>query len=653
MRRASIPLGRLALLLAATAGPWCEAGAGARAREHLALRTDAQFDAWDVDVSGLHLHGVRAAVRGLALWADEIVVTADGDGLDIRILGASAATGDSPAAATTATAPVAVTESPPARDRFRIANAGVPIRIHAVGTVRVPVGDGLEAAIEDPRVEIDRDGWPTLHADIALHGLMPEPLRVDGLVARRGLGVWTATADATAPGGDTLAIALRLGRKTATATATAADGGTLGVTKTTGDPTVRVEAAQFALGHAGPWLAGLVADHGVTATDATLSGVIEVTRGDSLRVHAEDLVLGGIVVSHPRLSARPVRIDGVAIDGDAVWHGGRAELQLVVGHGDARMAIGGHVDRDAIALDLDVAEMPCDGLLEAMPAGTADALVGLRLDGTIAAGIHLEVSLAEIERARARGDEFAPGELSFEFPFLERCRTLADPANVDLAALRGPYRHRFGDDGGGVRERVLAPGAPGFAPLGRVPKLASAFIALEDMRFWYHDGFDREQIERAFWHNVVRGRVRRGASTISQQTARNLWLGVDRSIARKLQEAYLTTRLETEVSKTRILELYVNLVELGPGVYGVDAAAEFYFGKPATELDVLQAVHIASLAPAPVTYAERFADGQVNAAWMDELRGHVRRMHRNRMIRDADAHTALRGELELLDRTRG
>jgi hypothetical protein len=654
VRRHSLRLGRLALLLTAAAQPWCEAGAGARARDRLAARADAGFDDWDVDVHGLHVFGARATIRDQILGADEIIVGADDGGVVVDVLGLRSdvrppdPTPDDGAPAD----PEPAAEPPPARgDRFRLANAGVPVVVRTAGTVRVPVAGGLELRIHDPVLEVDAAGWPTVRAAAALRGAAADDLVIPEVSATRSRDTWTLAGLATAPDGTAVQLHGSIAGDARTLTVADADGGTLALGHTAGAAGVRLDVQDFALARGGPWMAALLGPHGIELDAARISGALEITRGAATRVHAEDFVVDGVVVVDPRISAKPVRLGAVSVDGDATLDNGRAEFQLVVGHGEARIAVGGHAAADAVTVDLDLAPMPCDALLGAMPGGTADALVGMRLSGDIAASAHLAVSRAELERARAGIEDASVGELTLEFPFLERCRTIADPANVDLVALRGPYRHRFADDDGRVRERVLAPGAPQFVPLGRVPKIASAFIALEDMRYWYHDGFDREQIERAFWHNVVSGRVRRGASTISQQTARNLWLGVDRSFARKLQEAYLTTRLETAVSKTRILELYVNLVELGPGIYGVDAAAQFYFGKPASELDVLQAVHLASMAPAPRTYADKWKHGEVDRPWLDELRGHVRRMHRNRMIRDADLRTALRGELGLVDRS--
>jgi len=657
------------LLLIAAVGAWCESASQSRANLRLHER-GAGFASWDLDLAGLHVHDAYATVRGRTITMDAIEVTASTAGVEMHIDGlvvdhASAQSNDTAGDAE---------EAKPATERFRIANRGIRIVVTTSGAIAWPLGRDLVAHVVDPRVDIDRDGWPTVHATARLEGATAEDLVVDdAIVSHRG-GRWHLTGALHMPAGGSLALDGTTDPSLQTLAIRDEGGGELVVTRSPGEPTVQVLASEFPLGHAGPILAAITAPRGVSLIDATLSGAVEATLGDAVRIHVDGLVASGIVVEDPRLSSRPVGLGEVSLDGDAVLQGGRVELQLVVGHGEARIAVGGHADRTRAELDLDLAEMPCDALLGAMPRGTADALVGMRLRGTIAASAHLALSFADLDRARLReqpppadvalarthrqtdADEVsleddAPGELALDFPFLERCKTIADPANVDLAALSGPYRHRFVGDDGKLRERLLAPGSPDFAPLGRVPKIATAFIGLEDMRYWYHDGFDREQIERAFWHNVVSGRVRRGASTISQQTARNLWLGVDRSIARKLQEAYLTTRLETAVSKVRILELYVNLVELGPDIYGVDAAARFYFGIPAAELDVLQAVHIASLAPAPRTYAEKWKHGQVDAAWMAELRGHVRRMHRNRMVKDADLRAALKSDLRLLDRT--
>ena len=125
-----------------------------------------------------------------------------------------------------------------------------------------------------------------------------------------------------------------------------------------------------------------------------------------------------------------------------------------------------------------------------------------------------------------------------------------------------------------------------------------AVIASEDQLFADHNGFDYKSIEKAMKHNS-KSRSLRGASTISQQVAKNLWLGQERSLGRKLEETVLTWRLEQVVQKPRILEVYLNLAELGSGIYGVGQAAQHYFRVPADTLTREQAAQLAALLPAP------------------------------------------------------
>jgi monofunctional biosynthetic peptidoglycan transglycosylase len=133
--------------------------------------------------------------------------------------------------------------------------------------------------------------------------------------------------------------------------------------------------------------------------------------------------------------------------------------------------------------------------------------------------------------------------------------------------------------------------------------LKRAVIAAEDARFLDHEGFDWEAIQKAMAKNEKRGRVVAGASTISQQLAKNLFLSGERSWLRKGQEAIITWMLETELSKRRILELYLNVAEWGePGVFGAEAAARHHFGIPAASLDANQAAWLAVILPSPRRY---------------------------------------------------
>jgi monofunctional biosynthetic peptidoglycan transglycosylase len=150
------------------------------------------------------------------------------------------------------------------------------------------------------------------------------------------------------------------------------------------------------------------------------------------------------------------------------------------------------------------------------------------------------------------------------------------------------------------------------------PRLVEAVIASEDANFFGHDGIDWAAVRAAADHDLKVHRFARGASTITQQLAKNLWLGTRKSLWRKGQEAVLAARLERSLSKRRILALYLNVVELDDGVFGVEAGARHRFGVGAADLSTAQAVVLASMLPAP-----RRADLTRPSAW---LRGRSRRL---------------------------
>jgi monofunctional biosynthetic peptidoglycan transglycosylase len=133
------------------------------------------------------------------------------------------------------------------------------------------------------------------------------------------------------------------------------------------------------------------------------------------------------------------------------------------------------------------------------------------------------------------------------------------------------------------------------------PHAAVAVVAAEDQRFPLHAGFDLESIRRAARHNERGGRIR-GASTISQQVAKNLFLWPGRSWIRKGIEAGFTVLIETLWTKQRILEVYLNVAEFGPGIYGVEAASQRYFGKGADRLTEREAALLAAVLPSPRRY---------------------------------------------------
>jgi monofunctional biosynthetic peptidoglycan transglycosylase len=150
------------------------------------------------------------------------------------------------------------------------------------------------------------------------------------------------------------------------------------------------------------------------------------------------------------------------------------------------------------------------------------------------------------------------------------------------------------------------------------PRLVHAVLLSEDANFFGHDGIDWEAVRDAAEHDLRVGRFARGASTLTQQLAKNLWLGTEKSLWRKAKEAVLAAKLERVASKRRILALYLNVVEMDDGVFGVEAGARRRFGRSASELSAAEAVVLASLLPAP-----RRVDLAQPSRW---LRGRSRRL---------------------------
>ena len=139
-----------------------------------------------------------------------------------------------------------------------------------------------------------------------------------------------------------------------------------------------------------------------------------------------------------------------------------------------------------------------------------------------------------------------------------------------------------------------------WVPLSRIsPYLIKAVIIAEDDKFWTHEGFDFEAIQKAMEKDLKAGKFKVGGSTISQQLAKNLYLSPSKNVLRKLKEAILTWRIERNLKKKRIIEIYLNVVEWGEGIFGIEAAAHHYFNKSAAALGPEEAARLAAILPNP------------------------------------------------------
>ena len=172
-----------------------------------------------------------------------------------------------------------------------------------------------------------------------------------------------------------------------------------------------------------------------------------------------------------------------------------------------------------------------------------------------------------------------------------------------VSALKDPKKSmtiQVKDWQGKIHSFLLGPKSRNWTPSASIPaEMKWAVILAEDANFYKHEGVDVTAIKKAIKHDLEKKSLARGASTISQQTAKNIYLSREKTITRKFKELYLALRMEQELTKGRIIELYLNVVELGPMVYGVGHASRFYFGKPAAEMTPRECAFLAAMLPGP------------------------------------------------------
>lgn len=303
-------------------------------------------------------------------------------------------------------------------------------------------------------------------------------------------------------------------------------------------------------------------------------------------------------------------------------------------------------------------------LAEAELNGLQATVRGTLQPGPLAARLELqadELAFAEVialfgeqipEARRARCDGRLGISLELSGPPLAWS---ARPSAEDLAcegllhdadALRsGTVRWRARQADGSPMVASTGPGQPGFTPWLDGQRLADAFIASEDIRFLSHPGYDLAAIQEAIDEAAAGEERPRGGSTITQQLAKNLYTGDDRTLVRKLRELMYSLDLEASLSKRHILQLYINIVELGPDLHGVGPAADLYFAKDARGLSDKEAAFLATLLPSPVSGHGRASQGRVSEAKIEAI---LSTMERARMRSPEQIAAARRQRLVLL-----
>lgn len=159
-----------------------------------------------------------------------------------------------------------------------------------------------------------------------------------------------------------------------------------------------------------------------------------------------------------------------------------------------------------------------------------------------------------------------------------------------------------------------------------------SLLISEDPHFWGHNGIKYDKLLEAIFEAVFQGKKIRGHSSITQQFAKNYFLTPDRTLSRKIKEAVITWELENELTKLRLVELYINIVQFADGTYGLSDGACYYFDKPAADLTPIEAIYLCSLLPNPMVFSEGYRDGATTHRDKAAIDRVLKRLYKQKII---------------------
>ena len=343
----------------------------------------------------------------------------------------------------------------------------------------------------------------------------------------------------------------------------------------------------------------------------------------------------GIVLAGERVGSAPVGPIQAEAEGTLSWNGRDRRLSLAGG----RVSLLGTIRADAEgAITLDpghpfVLSLRADGLdfasaVAALPQALAPPYTVPCPAGTLDA------------RAEVAGPLLAPSDWTLSAA-LDLSRMRATARAAPPVVLRAPFVHRPTATGAAPAIAV-GPANPDFVSIADLPvHVVRAITTSEDGGFFGHEGFDFGELRNALAEGAEAGRVVRGGSTITQQLAKNLYLTGEKTLTRKVREAVITIALEATVPKQRLLEIYLNIVEWGPGVWGLGPAARHWFGKDARELTPMEAAFLASIIPNPARYHFMHDRGAMSETWRRRVEDVLLKMTEQGVLGDEDLFRAL------------
>ncbi|MBN2341927.1 MAG: transglycosylase domain-containing protein [Deltaproteobacteria bacterium] len=360
-----------------------------------------------------------------------------------------------------------------------------------------------------------------------------------------------------------------------------------------GSPSLVLEVPDLPLKNAGR----LLFDNAhVDWSNASADGQIKVTMAEDKKeiVVEGQTSLAGLTLSHERISPNPLTGVSAMFDYKTSYNTEEQILHLeraLVSRGSARVTFRGdiHFDRLAFDIEANVPSTSCRQIFEAIPSPLRDQLTGVELEGRI--GVDMRMAF----------DAQKPDEAVLDGTLDNRCKISNYGAILRPDDLRRPFAYMAYDENGKRIRLTTGPGTNRWTPYQSIsPFLVAAVLTTEDGKFEFHKGLTLPEIRSALIMNLKKEGMFHGGSTITMQLAKNLFLSRDRTLSRKVQELFFVWFLESNFTKDEILELYFNVIEFGPSLYGIGEAAYHYFGREPNELNLLESVFLIKLLPNPV-----------------------------------------------------
>lgn len=376
--------------------------------------------------------------------------------------------------------------------------------------------------------------------------------------------------------------------------------------------------------------------------DVHLSGRLDLRLNNPPTLDTEitgDLQFSNLTVSHERMANSPLRNLSFQIDFDSTYNHLQKTIELnklQVTRGLATALLQGTIHLSHLEFDLQFIIPPtaCRKILGAIPDPFKARMRNVTLGGIFSLGLNLSI------------DENHLDDITFDARFVNNC-TFEDYGHLPKPSFfHGPFAYVAYT---GLKENlhlITGPGTDRWTPLYLIsPYVIEAVITTEDNRFWSHQGVTLPEVKRAIMANIQKRTLKHGASTITMQLAKNLFLSRERTIARKFQELFYVWYLESHFNKREILELYLNIVEFGPSIYGIRDAAGYYFGREPSELTLRESLFLIKLLPAPVPRHNIYIRGYLNERNISMLHRALAKMRSRKRITEFEYREALRQKL--------